>query len=48
MQIDIPVHDYNPIPPLPRMQARYGDRAEINCPDQGPQGVLIDLIVKVR
>ncbi len=40
------VNDHNPIPLLQQMQARYGDRVEINYLDQGPQGVMIDFIVK--
>jgi hypothetical protein len=28
------------------MQARYGERIEINYLDQSPQGVVIDFIVK--
>jgi hypothetical protein len=28
------------------MQARYGERVEINYLDQGPQGVMIDFVVK--
>jgi uncharacterized protein (DUF2249 family) len=40
------VNDHNPIPLLQQMQARYGDRVEINYLDQGPQGVMIDFVVK--
>ncbi len=40
------VNDHNPIPLLQQMQARYGDKIEINYLDQGPQGVMIDFVVK--
>lgn len=40
------VNDHDPIPLLQQMQARYGDRVDINYLDQGPQGVMIDFIVK--
>lgn len=40
------VNDHNPIPLLQQMQARYGERVEINYLDQGPQRVLIDFIVR--
>ncbi len=40
------VNDHNPIPLLQQMQARYGEKVEINYLDQGPQGVMIDFIVK--
>jgi len=40
------VNDHNPIPLLQQMQARYGERVEINYLDQGPQGVMIDFVVK--
>ena len=42
------VNDHNPIPLLQQMQARYGDRVEINYLDQGPQGVVIDFVVKAQ
>ena len=42
------VNDHNPIPLLQQMQARYGERVEINYLDQGPQGVVIDFVVKAQ
>jgi uncharacterized protein (DUF2249 family) len=41
------VNDHNPIPLLQQMQARYGERVEVNYLDQSDQGVVIDFIVKV-
>ncbi len=40
------VNDHNPIPLLQQMQARYGERVEINYLEQSEQGVMIDFIVK--
>jgi uncharacterized protein (DUF2249 family) len=40
------VNDHNPIPLLQQMQARYGERVEINYLDQGEGGVMIDFVVK--
>ena len=40
------VNDHDPIPLLQQMQARYGDRIEINYLDRGEQAVVIDFIVK--
>lgn len=40
------VNDHNPLPLLQQMQARYGDRVEINYLEQGTDGVMIDFIVK--
>jgi uncharacterized protein (DUF2249 family) len=40
------VNDHNPIPLLQQMQARYGERVEINYLEQSEQGVTIDFIVK--
>lgn len=40
------VNDHNPIPLLQQMQARYGDKVEINYLDQSEDGVMIDFIVK--
>ena len=40
------VNDHDPIPLLQQMQARYGDRIEVNYLDRSPQGVTIDFIVK--
>lgn len=42
------VNDHNPIPLLQQMQARYGDKIEIHYLDQGPQGVMIDFVVKAK
>jgi uncharacterized protein (DUF2249 family) len=39
------VNDHNPLPLLQQMQARYGDRVEINYLEQGADGVMIDFIV---
>jgi uncharacterized protein (DUF2249 family) len=39
------VNDHNPIPLLQQMQARYGERIEINYLDQGPEQIVIDFIV---
>ena len=40
------VNDHDPIPLLQQMQARYGDRIEVNYLDRSPQGVTIDFIIK--
>lgn len=40
------VNDHNPIPLLQQMQARYGERVEINYLEQSEQQVVIDFIVK--
>ena len=40
------VNDHNPIPLLQQMQARYGDRVEINYLEQGPERVMIDFVVR--
>ena len=40
------VNDHNPLPLLQQMQARYGERVEINYLEQGADGVMIDFIVK--
>lgn len=40
------VNDHNPIPLLQQMQARYGERVEINYLEQSEEGVVIDFIVK--
>ena len=34
------------IPLLQQMQARYGERVEINYLEQGEAGVMIDFVVK--
>lgn len=40
------VNDHNPIPLLQQMQARYGERVEINYLEQSEQRVTIDFIVR--
>ncbi len=40
------VNDHNPIPLLQQMQARYGERVDINYLEQSEQQVVIDFIVK--
>ena len=39
------VNDHNPIPLLQQMQARYGEKVEINYLEQGPEKVVIDFVV---
>ncbi|MEW5786956.1 MAG: DUF2249 domain-containing protein [Pseudomonadota bacterium] len=39
------VNDHNPIPLLQQMQARYGDKVQVNYLDQGSP-VVIDFIVQ--
>jgi uncharacterized protein (DUF2249 family) len=40
------VNDHNPIPLLQQIQARYGERIEINYLERDEGGVMIDFIVK--
>jgi uncharacterized protein (DUF2249 family) len=40
------VNDHNPLPLLQQMQARYGDKVEINYLEQGPEGVVIDFVMR--
>ena len=40
------VNDHDPIPLLQQMQARYGERIQINYLEQSSEYVVIDFIVK--
>lgn len=40
------VNHHNPIPLLQQMQARYGERVEINYLEQSEEGVMIDFIMQ--
>ena len=42
------VNDHNPIPLLQQMQARYGDKVEINYREESPRQVVIDFFVKAK
>lgn len=39
------VNDHNPIPLLQHMQARYGERVDIQYLEQEPTHVMIDFVV---